>query len=93
MPSDQRTFLSAFSCRRKLHFRFHVQGVVRALCVFLLSGILSSCDSTPSGQSRAPVAGAAPSVPEAAIAPLPPPGANDRPPAPGTGTGLSALPG
>jgi hypothetical protein len=93
MPSDKRTFLSVFSCRRRRYFRFHVQGVVRALCIFLLSGVLSSCDSAPSGQSRAPVAGAAPSVPEGAIAPLLPPSVNDRPPEPGTGTGLSALPG
>lgn len=74
--------------------------MLRMLCVFLLSGVLSGCDSGTSGNGK-PTAGSpsnnlAPSAEtstQTPIAPLLPPSASDRPAAPGTGSGLSALPG
>lgn len=70
------------------------------LCVFLSSGFLSACDSATSGNAK-PASTSSANEPlvanrensEGAIAPLLPPAANERPASPGTGSGLSTLPG
>lgn len=94
MPSDPRTCPTTSSCRRKRHFRVRVRSLLSTLCAFLLSGALGACDSVGSQNARsASTPNAANTSTENPIAPLTPPGASDRPAAPGTGAGLAALPG
>lgn len=106
MASDGRASASQHLLRREQRLRRFSRSIAVLLCATLLSGCEGPGGSTGGGGRAGPASSAAPaSAPDApgaapsaagdsgAIAPLRPPGADERPLLPGQGSGLAANPG